>query len=99
VAVEIVDAKSRIRSFLEAIAPMMGSSLITLEKGQMLRYGDPFSRSPHAAKASAIADFALAWSGKRAAARDRDAGDDRCDRVRGRSGDGPGAVGCRLAAR
>ena len=39
VVVEIVDAEARIRSFLEAIEPMMGSSLITLEKVQVLRYG------------------------------------------------------------
>jgi uncharacterized protein len=40
VVVEIVDAEARIRSFLEAIEPLMGSSLITLEKVQVLRYGD-----------------------------------------------------------
>jgi PII-like signaling protein len=39
VVVEIVDAEARIRSFLEAIEPMMGSSLVTLEKVQVLRYG------------------------------------------------------------
>lgn len=39
VVVEIVDAEAQIRSFLEAIAPMMGSSLVTLEKVQVLRYG------------------------------------------------------------
>jgi PII-like signaling protein len=41
VVVEIVDAEAQIRSFLEAIEPMMGSSLITLEKVQVLRYGGP----------------------------------------------------------
>lgn len=39
VVVEIVDAEARIRSFLEAIEPMMGSSLVTLEQVQVLRYG------------------------------------------------------------
>lgn len=39
VVVEIVDAEAPIRSFVEAIAPMLGSSLITLEKVQVLRYG------------------------------------------------------------
>lgn len=39
VVVEIVDGEAQIRSFLEAIAPMMGSSLVTLEKVQVLRYG------------------------------------------------------------
>jgi PII-like signaling protein len=43
VVVEIVDAEARIRSFLEAIEPMMGSSLITLEQVQVLRYGEPRS--------------------------------------------------------
>lgn len=40
VVVEIVDTEARIRSFVEAIAPMTGSSLITLEKVQVLSYGD-----------------------------------------------------------
>ncbi len=39
VVVEIVDGEAQIRSFLEAIEPMMGSSLVTLEKVQVLRYG------------------------------------------------------------
>ena len=39
VVVEIVDAEAQIRSFLEAIEPMMGSSLVTLERVQVLRYG------------------------------------------------------------
>jgi PII-like signaling protein len=43
VVVEIVDAEARIRSFLEAIEPMMGSSLITLEQVQVLHYGEPRS--------------------------------------------------------
>jgi uncharacterized protein len=40
VVIEIVDAEARIRSFLEAVEPMLGSSLITLEKVQVVRYGD-----------------------------------------------------------
>jgi PII-like signaling protein len=39
VVVEIVDAEAQIRSFLEAIGSMLGSSLVTLEKVQVLRYG------------------------------------------------------------
>jgi uncharacterized protein len=39
VVVEIVDAEAQIRSFLEAIESLLGSSLITLEKVQVLRYG------------------------------------------------------------
>lgn len=39
VVIEIVDAEERIRSFLEAIEPMLGSSLVTLERVQVLRYG------------------------------------------------------------
>ena len=39
VVVEIVDQESKLRSFLEAVEPMMGSSLVTLEKVQVLRYG------------------------------------------------------------
>jgi PII-like signaling protein len=38
--VEIVTTEAQIRSFLEAIEPIMGSSLITLEKVRSLRYGD-----------------------------------------------------------
>ena len=39
VVVEIVDAEAQIKSFLDAIEPIMGSSLVTLEKVQVLRYG------------------------------------------------------------
>jgi hypothetical protein len=38
--VEIVDAEARIESFVEAIGPMMGGRLITLEKVRVLRYGE-----------------------------------------------------------
>jgi uncharacterized protein len=41
VVVEIVDAEARIESFVEAIGPMMGGRLITLEKVHVLRYGEP----------------------------------------------------------
>jgi uncharacterized protein len=40
VVVEIVDAEAPIRSFLEAIEPMMTSGLVTLERVEVLRYGD-----------------------------------------------------------
>ena len=40
VVVEIVDAEAPIRAFLEAIEPMMTSGLVTLERVQVLRYGD-----------------------------------------------------------
>ena len=40
VVVEIVDAEDRIRTLLEAIEPVIGSGLVTLEKVQVLRYGD-----------------------------------------------------------
>lgn len=39
VVVEIVDSEERIRSFLDALEPMMGSGLVTLEKVQVIRYG------------------------------------------------------------
>lgn len=40
VVVEIVDAEAKIRAFLETIEPIMGSGLVTLERVQVLRYGD-----------------------------------------------------------
>src|SRR6478736_5961322 len=39
--VEIVDTEEKIKGFVEAIDPMMGSGLITLEKVQVLQYGPP----------------------------------------------------------
>jgi hypothetical protein len=36
--VEIVDEEPKVRSFLEAIGPMMGSGLVTLETVEVLRY-------------------------------------------------------------
>jgi PII-like signaling protein len=38
--VEIVDAEDRIQALLAAIEPMMGSGLVTLEKVQVVRYGE-----------------------------------------------------------
>ena len=40
VIVEIVDAEDRIKALLDAIEPLIGSGLMTLEKVQVLRYGD-----------------------------------------------------------
>jgi hypothetical protein len=40
VVVEIVDAEDRIQALLGVIEPMIGSGLVTLEKVQVLRYGD-----------------------------------------------------------
>jgi hypothetical protein len=37
--VEIVDAEDKVRAFLGAIEPMMGSGLVTLERVQVIRYG------------------------------------------------------------
>jgi len=39
--VEIVDQEAKIKAFVEAIEPMMGNGLITLEKVQVLQYGPP----------------------------------------------------------
>ncbi len=40
VVVEIVDAEERINALIEAIEPMMSGGLVTLERVQVLRYGD-----------------------------------------------------------
>ncbi|MGF1608252.1 MAG: DUF190 domain-containing protein [Kiloniellales bacterium] len=40
VVIEIVEQDSKLRDFLEAVESMMGSSLVTLEKVQVLRYGN-----------------------------------------------------------
>jgi hypothetical protein len=37
--IEIVDAEERIQALLDAIEPMMGSGLVTLEKVRVIRYG------------------------------------------------------------
>jgi len=39
--VEMVDSGGKIEGFLDAIEPMMGSGLITLEKVQVIQYGPP----------------------------------------------------------
>ncbi len=39
--VEIVDAEDKVRAFVDAIEPMMGSGLVTLERVQVIRYGVP----------------------------------------------------------
>jgi PII-like signaling protein len=39
IVIEIVDSQEKIQGFLEAIDPMMGSGLITLEKVTVLQYG------------------------------------------------------------
>jgi uncharacterized protein len=38
--IEIVDSEEKINAFLPALDAMMGSGLVTLEKVQVLRYGD-----------------------------------------------------------
>jgi PII-like signaling protein len=43
VLIEIVDSEENIQAFVEAIDPMMGSGLVTLEKVTVLQYG-PSSR-------------------------------------------------------
>jgi len=40
VVVEIVDSESKIRDFLPALDSMIGSGLVTLEKVQVLAYGE-----------------------------------------------------------
>ena len=37
--VEMVDSQPKIDAFLEAIEPMIGSGLVTLEKATIIRYG------------------------------------------------------------
>jgi PII-like signaling protein len=38
--IEIVDTEDKIRDFVAAIEPMMGSALVTTEKVQVIRYGN-----------------------------------------------------------
>jgi PII-like signaling protein len=40
VVIEIVDGEERIKALLDAIEPIIGSGLVTLEKVQVLRYGE-----------------------------------------------------------
>jgi len=44
--VEIVDGEDKVRAFVEAIEPMMGSGLVTLERVQVIRYGAPQAAEP-----------------------------------------------------
>ncbi|OOG23250.1 hypothetical protein B1C78_11865 [Thioalkalivibrio denitrificans] len=39
IVIEIVDAEARIKGFLERLAPMLGSALVTLENVRVVRYG------------------------------------------------------------
>ena len=41
--IEIVDSEEHIRTFLDAIDPMMPSGLVTLEKATIIRYGEKYS--------------------------------------------------------
>ena len=41
--VEIVDSEEHIRTFLDAVGPMMPSGLVTLEKATIIRYGEKYS--------------------------------------------------------
>ena len=41
IIVEVVDAEEKVKTFLEAIEPIMGSGLVTLERVQVIRYGPP----------------------------------------------------------
>jgi uncharacterized protein len=40
IVIEIVDTEEKIRAFVAAIEPIMGSGLVTLEKVQVIRYGN-----------------------------------------------------------
>jgi uncharacterized protein len=44
VVIEIVDSEARINAFLPHLENIMGSGLVTLEKVQVLRYGDAVNR-------------------------------------------------------
>ncbi len=50
--IEIVDAEERIRAFLEAIEPMMTGGLVTLERVQVIRYGDDRTDPPQGSGSS-----------------------------------------------
>lgn len=40
VVIEIVDSEEKIRAFLDVLEPMMPSGLVTLERVQVIRYGE-----------------------------------------------------------
>jgi PII-like signaling protein len=44
--VEIVDSEEKIKGFLLTLDEMMGSGLVTLEKVQVLQYGENNRRGP-----------------------------------------------------
>jgi PII-like signaling protein len=44
--IEIVDTEDKIRAFAAALNGMIGSSLVTLEKVQVLQYGAPGQAAP-----------------------------------------------------
>src|SRR5947209_8105937 len=44
--IEIVDEEPAIQGFLATLNPMMGSGLVTLEKVQVLQYGDGVKSDP-----------------------------------------------------
>ena len=39
VVVEIVDADDKIRAYLDAASPLLGSALVTIERVEVIRYG------------------------------------------------------------
>lgn len=40
VVIEIVDSEEKINEFLDALEPMMGSGLVTVERVEVIRYGE-----------------------------------------------------------
>jgi len=48
IIIEIVDSESKIRDFLPVLDEMMGSGLVTLEKVQVLAYGETKIEDAHA---------------------------------------------------
>jgi PII-like signaling protein len=46
IIIEIVDSEARLQPFLQAIEPLMGSGLITLERVKVLQYGPTRTDAP-----------------------------------------------------
>ena len=46
IVIEIVDAEDKIRAFLEVLESVMRSGLVTLERVQVIRYGEPAGVAP-----------------------------------------------------
>jgi uncharacterized protein len=44
IVIEIVDSQAKVDEFLPVLDSMMGSGLITVEKVQVLQYGEPANR-------------------------------------------------------